>query len=253
MSKINERKQFILDDIREKKVVLLDDLAKSIDVSTMTIRRYLKEFEAEKIIKIHNGVALYVDNMYSVNSAAKVHTGPKASIGKMAAKLVVNEDVILIDTGSTCEFVAKNIDSSLDITVICYTINTLLEFYNRNCNIIFGGGYFHKNSLMFECAESTQLITSNRASLAFISASGISIDLGVTCENFYEQQVKIAALKSSLKKVLVADSSKFGKVRATHFADIVDFDVIISDENLDMKYQDYFKANDIEVILAPLS
>ena len=257
MGKVSERKKQIIDIINEKKLVFINELSEILNVSSMTIRRYIKELESSGMITVHNGVVLLNeefdsadDKQYSLYNAATVNVGKKMAIGNEAVKLIQEHEVIIIDTGSTCEFIAKAIPKSLEITTICYTLNVFMEIYNKRSKIIFGGGYFHKNSMMFESNESIQLIANNRASLAFISASGVNLDLGVTCENYYEQQVKTAVLNSSLKKVLVADSSKFGKVRVAHFADISNFDMVISDNLLGKEFVDYFAENNVPVVLA---
>lgn len=257
MGKVSERKKQIFDIISEKKLVFINELSEIVNVSSMTIRRYLKELEGSGMIVVHNGVVILNeepesadDKQYSLYNASIVNVDKKIAIGNEAAKLIHENEVIIIDTGSTCEFIAKAIPKTLDITTICYTLNVFMEIYNKKSRIIFGGGYFHKNSMMFESNESIQLISNNRASLAFISASGVNLELGVTCENYYEQQVKVAVLNSSLKKVLVADSSKFGRVRVAHFADVADFDMVISDSFLNQEFVDYFTERGIPVILA---
>ena len=256
MSKVVERKKQILDILNNKKLLFLNDLVTELGVSSMTVRRHLKVLENNGTVTVHNGVVLLNEDLdlsddkhYSLHNASTQNIDKKRAIGNKAVKLIHENDVIIIDTGSTCEFIAKSIPQDLDITTICYTLNAFMELYNKKNRIIFGGGFFHKNSMMFESSESIQLISNNRASMAFISASGVTIDLGVTCENYYEQKVKIAALNSSLKKILVADSTKFGKVRVAHFAEITDFDVIITNSDLDSEFTDYFKANNISVIL----
>ena len=257
MGKAVERKKQILNILNSRKLIFLNDLVTELGVSSMTVRRHLKILENSGAVTVHNGVVLLNedpdiadDKHYSLHNASTRNIDKKRAIGNRAVKLINEHDVIIIDTGSTCEFIAKAIPKDLDITTICYTLNTFMEIYNKQSRIIFGGGFFHKNSMMFESSESIQLISNNRASMAFISASGVTIDLGVTCENYYEQKVKIAAINSSLKKVLVADSTKFGKVRVAHFAEITDFDIIITNDDLDPEFIDYFKENNISVILA---
>jgi len=75
----------------------------------------------------------------------------------------------------------------------------------------------------------------NRANKTFITASGVSLQLGVTCSNFFERTTKQTALEAAITKILVADSSKFGMVKTGHFADIDDFDIIITDKGVEEK------------------
>ena len=56
-------------------------------------------------------------------------------------------------------------------------------------------------------------------------------------------------MKSSDTKILLSDSSKFGKVKIAYFADLSDFDLIITDSNLDPYYQDIIRDLGLQLIL----
>ena len=66
---------------------------------------------------------------------------------------------------------------------------------------------------------------------AFISAGGVHEMRGVTCSHFHEVPVKQAAIARAVESHLVVDASKFGKVRAAHFAEIAAFTSIVSDKD----------------------
>ena len=66
---------------------------------------------------------------------------------------------------------------------------------------------------------------------AFISAGGVDETRGVTCSHFHEVPVKQAAISRAVEAYLVVDASKFGKVRAAHFAGIAAFTSVVSDRD----------------------
>ncbi len=181
MSKTDKRRQKILDVVKRERAKGLVDLAGLLGVSYMTIRRDMKEMEAEGKLSVINGVAvagtdplLANDRPYTLASAGAQMVDEKDRIGRKAVSFIENNDVIIIDTGSTTEFVAKHLPADMNITIICYTINILIEVYKRpNCQIVFPGGFFHDNTLMFESPEGLALIKRNRANKAFISATGL--------------------------------------------------------------------------------
>jgi DeoR family deoxyribose operon repressor len=102
---------------------------------------------------------------------------------------------------------------------------------------------------MFESAEGVQLINKNRANKAFISAGGISEKLGIMTPFRYEVNTKRAAIETSQTRILMVDSSKFGKIEGAYFAEINEFDVIITDKAVDTYYADLIRASDIELHL----
>ena len=252
-----ERIKRIVDILKNEKAVTITNLAATLKVSYMTIRRDLIDLGNDGLAEILNGVVMLKpdyastsERKYSLTDAGSHMLDAKERIGRLAATFIKDNDIIIIDTGSTAEFLARNIPDNISVTILCYTINTLMEVYRKNCNIIFAGGYLHGNTLMFESPEGLALIKRNRATTAFVTASGISLELGVTCSNHYEDSVKRAILSSSQKQILLADSSKFGKVRSTYFADLEEFDSVITDTGLPEEYQQALKEKGLKIYLA---
>lgn len=248
MANKSARLEEILKLLKIYNAASVSDLADKFDVSHMTIRRDLQELEEQGYIQLmHGGAVLNPsgsgrgpedEKNYSLSTAGSKHTKEKIAIGRFAASLIDAEEVVSIDAGSTTEYIAKAIPADLPLTVICYSFNILAELQKKkNCRIIFAGGYLHQNTMMFESPEGISLIRRTRASKAFISAGGISRDLGVTCPNQYEMETKKAIIESSISSILVADSSKIGKVHSTYFADLSDFDTFITDGGISGEYE----------------
>jgi len=235
----------------------VNKIAKVMEVSHMTVRRDLEVLKNNNIVDIfHGGVVLKEgakkskQNPYSLSYANKQMNVEKKNIAVKASSYVNSKDTIIIDTGSTIEYFARSLPEGLSMTVICFTINSLLHISKlKKAKIIFPGGYFHENTLMFESDESLELIKKNPTNTAFISASGVSLEEGVSCSNDYELSVKKEMLKSSEKKILLVDSSKFDKVHSTPFAKITDFDIIISGSKIPDTYKKYCRENNMELVL----
>lgn len=250
-----ERTKRIVDILKQEKAITIANLAETLGVSYMTIRRDLIELGNDGTAELMNGVAMLKsdtsERKYFLTDEGSLMVEAKERIGKLAATFIKDNDIIIIDTGSTAELLARNIPEDISVTILCYTINTLMEVYKKkNCNIIFAGGYLHSNTLMFESPEGIALIKHNRANKAFVTASGISLELGITCSNHYEDSVKHAILSSSQEQILLADSSKFGKVRSTYFADLEEFDSVITDTDLGEEYQKALREKGLKVYLA---
>jgi DeoR family transcriptional regulator, deoxyribose operon repressor len=258
MDKHKDRSIEILKLLRQEGFLSINELAERISVSSMTIRRDLQQLEKEHLIKLLPGGAILNENAavvrdapYSLIAESCLHPEAKLRIGEKAAELVEPDDLIIIDSGTTTEYLARYIPDNMPLTILTYTLNILLEVYKRkSCKIIFAGGFYHDNTMMFECPEGINLIERTRAQKAFIGATGISDKLGVTCSNQTEPNVKRAVIKSSLEKILVIDSSKFGLVRSFYFAEISEFDTIITDDGIPQFYYDLISKLGKKVIIA---
>lgn len=254
----NNRTKYILNRLSVDGFANIKDLSKKLEVSEMTIRRDLRELSKENIVTLISGGAFLKRNSpvdtdeekYLIHTAGSLMLEEKIKISRKAASLVDPNDVIIIDTGSTTENLPKFIPENIPLTVVCYTLNILFNVYeNKHWKLIFPGGYFHDDTLMFERPEGIDMIKKIRANKAFISAAGVSEKLGVTCATDYEKETKKAVIESSDTKILLVDSSKFGKIKISHFADLTDFDMVITDSGISEEWKEIILNSDVKLYI----
>lgn len=254
------RIQDILRFLRIHESCAIRELAEHFEVSTMTIRRDLSVLEGKNLVRVfHGGVLLnHASNEnisndetdYTLFSAESKHREEKERIGKRAAELVQPNDMIIVDTGTTTECVVKALPKTIPLTVLCYSMNSLsLVSRMKNVDIIFAGGYYHEQAMMFESSEGIELIKKNRATKAFMAAAGVHLKLGLTSLP-YETLTKQAALESSLTNILVVDSSKFGVVYPAYYADLTEFDTVVTDSGIDDAMAEEIKKLGVELLIA---
>lgn len=246
MSKKADRISRLIDILKTRNGASVKELATLLNVSEMTIRRDLSVLEKNNIVNNVFGATIYnpdykedqTDTSYELTNAKNSQDLEKAKIGAYATTLIQTGDIIVIDTGSTTEMLAKNIRDDLDATILCYNANILNSLREKeNLSLIFSGGRYHAKTQMVESAEGVSLIQSMRFTKAFISAAGVHQGLGVTCVYHYEVPTKKAIMQSSLEKILLLDSSKFDQVKPAYFANLEDFDRIITDESISEEWK----------------
>ena len=221
MSTTEERKQRfnnIVQLLSQNGDMSVREIARFLDVSEITTRRYLMEMEKQRLIeRTHGGARLFdqshmVIERYTIGEHSEKSARQKSLIGLKAASLVQPHETIFLDSGSTTPYVAKYLEKDLPITVVCYTFVNALEFYDRkNTNLILLGGFYDRDSTIFHSSQDSSFIRSIRADRAFISAAGIDARLGLTTFFYFEADIKKLMVQSAKQVVLVADSSKFGK------------------------------------------
>ena len=249
-----DRLATIAQTLKVKKASTIRELATTLEVSEMTVRRDLAILAERNVVKLMHGGAVYnQDNpekaegepsRYHLDREEDLFAEQKRRIAEKAAALIAPKDVVIIDSGSTTESMSAFIPG--DVTIICYALNILYEVYDKkDCRLIFGGGYYHENTMMFESAQAVDLIRKNRANKAFLSARGLSEKLGITTADHYEIEVKRAALESSQERILLVDSSKMGKVRSAYYADLSDFDTIVTDSGISEEYAAMIRSHGI--------
>ena len=258
VGKKNDRLNRLIGILKIRGAVSIRELAQTLEVSEITIRRDMKLLQQNKVVENVDGVMVYnpahtlveTDKEYSLALEEERRNAEKAAIGAFAASLVAQDDMIIIDTGTTTVHIARNLPTNLHLSVLCYNINILMELRRKpNIQPLFAGGYYHANAQMFESKEGVEFISGIRVQKAFVSAAGVHCQLGVTCINNYEIETKRAILRSSLEKILVADSSKFGRVCAAYCCDMNDIDTIITNKDLSPEWIDQIRSKGIKLYL----
>ncbi|MCI1965037.1 MAG: DeoR/GlpR family DNA-binding transcription regulator [Oscillospiraceae bacterium] len=258
MSNRSERLNRLIAILKENETMSVRHLSELLGVSEMTIRRDLDTLKSEALVDRSYGVATYHRNTvmentvsnYELYSARIQHNEEKDRIGKFAATLIEPGDVVTIDSGSTADKLARYMPEDMDITVLCYNYNVLSRLINKTLTkLIFPGGYYHPTEQLFESPQSIELISEIRATKAFISATGVHAKLGITCSNNYEVPNKRTIIQSAQTKILITDSSKFGKISPAYFAQLNEMDMVITDSGLSPEWQNIIEQSDVKLSL----
>lgn len=225
-------------------------LARQFNVSEMTIRRDIKYIEENHLLDslqpsvVRDGAG-GISAGYEFYSEKGKMADEKSRIAKYAVSLIEPNDVLMMDTGTTVDLVASSLPADLPLTVICYNFNVLSHLYDReNIRLMVAGGYYHRISESFESSENVSFLQNVRATKMFVSTSGVE-KLGLTCTSQYEVITKQTAIHSSLKRILLTDSSKFGVIKSGFFADLKEMDLIVTDEGLSREWRRYLQDMNI--------
>ena len=156
--------------LRVRSGCTIRELADHLEVSHMTVRRDVAELQEEGTVRAVYGGVVYTGpaeegtSRYSVVSAGTKRVDEKSRIGARGASLIRESDVVLIDTGTTTEYVARGLPTDIPLTVICFSLNVLLSVMDMDqVDVIFPGGYFHPNTRMMTSPEAIELIRDRKS------------------------------------------------------------------------------------------
>ena len=115
------------------------DLADSLKVSEMTIRRDLNDLVLKDYITLIQGVAILNKNTdgtsfakdYTLTLERQNMRAEKERIGRLAATLLEPEDTILIKTGTTTEQLLQHLPNGIPLIIMGYNFNTLMAIHDR--------------------------------------------------------------------------------------------------------------------------
>jgi len=252
-----KRVQTIRKRVREAGSLQLSSVAHEFGVSEMTIRRDLEDILLDPEIQLIRGTFLHLPEApkgggepYSLLTASLQNREAKERIARRALSMIEAGENLLFDAGTTIEILASLLPNDHTGSALCFSYNVLTRLLScPNMSISITGGRFHRRSMLFESREGVELLRRRRVHKAFMSAGGIHRRLGVTCSDEYETDLKKAGLEAAEQRILLADSSKFGSFTACHFADIDEFDIIITDNLLDKSSRKVLEKGNIELVL----
>ncbi|MFA5468877.1 MAG: DeoR/GlpR family DNA-binding transcription regulator [Sphaerochaetaceae bacterium] len=256
MKQMKERHLREIELVHFHKFLSIKQLAEELNVSEMTIRRDLTQLTKSNSVRmVYGGVTIPVNGEeeginYSLAKEQNKNKNLKEAIVDKALEFLQPNDVIFLDSGTTVQLLVEKFPADASYTIITSSFNTLeLVVKLPNSTIICPGGVFSQKPLVFYDLDSTKMIRKYRANKAFIGATGFELNLGLTCGYLEDAPLKQAMIESSQDRILLIDSTKFGKVSTCPFATIDKFSTVITDSGIPEDYIDYIKESNIELII----
>lgn len=249
-----QRKEKILDLLKEDGSAKVIDLARIFKVTEVTIRQDLEKLEKNgMVIREHGGVHLK-DVEDKVRNFSLVHQDnlkEKEIIAEKCLEFIQPGDTIILDSGSTTTEIAKKIVNIKGLTVITNALNIALMLgANPNIDIIMTGGEFKAPTLSLTGQKAADFFKGLNVQKLFLATAGISLKSGLTYPSLSDLVVKKAMIDAADTTYLVADSSKIGKSAFASLGALSLIDYIITDEGVENKHKEVFKEHDIQLIIA---
>lgn len=253
MASIAERHKYILENLAKNGFIKVIDIAKELDVTPVTIRKDLKYLEEKKLLYRTHGSASPVNPLTSdidVEEKEKMRKDEKKRIAIAASKLIEENDSIIIASGSTVHTLAEHITPINHLTVVTASLKaSLLLNTLNNIEIIQLGGTVRKNSSSVIGDYTTQFFEQITCSKLFLGVDGIDIEHGITNSNIEEAILNKKMIEASLRTIILADSSKFGRRGFGKICNLDRIDVIITDDGISKAMAKSIEEAGIELII----
>ncbi|MEW5975137.1 MAG: transcriptional repressor AgaR [Acidobacteriota bacterium] len=248
-----ERRTQILQLIQENGKVRVRELSRRFNTSEVTIRNDLRKLHERGHLQRAHGGAITPETVRvdpSLYEKAKLHAAEKQRIGAAAAALVNNGETIILDSGTTTQQIARHIRNKKNLKVITNAINVAMEILGlADIEVILLGGVVRRNSFSVVGHFATDMLKHLLADKLFIGVDACDLNFGLTTPNLEESHVNRAMVQIAREKILVADSSKFGKHSLSRIVSVFEMDKVISDRNLPESIQSALRAEGVDVLL----
>ncbi|MBR6668479.1 MAG: DeoR/GlpR transcriptional regulator [Clostridia bacterium] len=247
--RILEMERYILD----RGASTMEELRDHFEVSMNTVRRDVAELlKRGTVEKVYGGVCARKNEQaltpYEVRRRGSEDA--KAAIGRRAAELVQDGDIIFIDSGTTTLHMIDHLADKRELTIITNNleaINRALPY--ENINIIALPGQVRRKTRSFTGDDAVRYLKRFNVRTAFMASTGLSAH-GVTNSSPMEYEIKKCAVESAEKTVLLISRAKFGVTGLMTFAQLEDFDVLITDAPPSPEEQARVNSSGAQLIIA---
>jgi DeoR/GlpR family transcriptional regulator of sugar metabolism len=237
---------------RDSGLVSVTELSDLLGVSTMTVRRDLDWLKGKDLLRrVHGGAVVReaLDDERPFLERGKESSQEKQLIGRAAAQLVRDGEVIILDAGTTTQQVARNLGDKQGLTVVTNALPVAEELscYPQISTILLGGILKHRELCTVgpPVAEELSRLSADRL---FLSAAGFTLQKGATDPDLRETEVKQAMIRAARQVILVTDSSKWGGVTFAQITTLDAIHTIVTDDAIPAAAIEVLEAEGIEVV-----
>lgn len=232
MTQMTARQVRIMDLLTQRGFYGTAELAATLGVSDMTVRRDLRPLAASGTVRVvHGGVGLPHNGFHVPGFSGRVDedAAGKAAIAASALDFVHPGDAIVIDAGTTCLALALALPASFAGKIITHSVPVLQRTLSLSAARTIGmGGELLHDSQAFVGEAAVDTLKSLRATTAFVGVAALDED-GLYIEREMERSIKCAVMGSAKKVVVLASARKFGHTALVRLGGLQGVDVLVTD------------------------
>jgi DeoR/GlpR family transcriptional regulator of sugar metabolism len=226
----------------------VNELARLLAVSAVTIRKDLDELEKKGLLRRKHGFAVKCSED-DVNNRLAFRHEIKRQLAITAADLVRNGETVMIESGSSCALLAAEL-SKRDIDVTMITNSAFIAGYvreNGNAKVILLGGEYQMESqvmvgpLVRVCAQQFYV------DKLFVGTDGFDPEYGFTGSDMMRTEAVKAMAESARKVYLLADADKFSAMGIVKLLPFEAVTGVVTNEGVSEKTKKIVAAHGIEV------
>ncbi|WP_405884857.1 DeoR/GlpR family DNA-binding transcription regulator [Streptomyces sp. NBC_01136] len=239
-----QRRALILDEVRRRGGVRVNELTRKLGVSDMTVRRDLDALARQGVVeKVHGGAVPVVEaSTHEPGFEAKsgLELTAKEDIARAAAEMVAPGTAIALSGGTTTYALAHRLLDVPDLTVVTNSVRVADVFHTAQrlsgqrqgaaTVVLTGGVRTPSDSLVGPVAD--QAIAALHFDVLFLGVHGISVEAGLSTPNLAEAETNRRLVQSARRVVVVADHTKWGTVGLSSFAALEQVDTLVTDAGL---------------------
>ncbi len=229
------RQNRIIELARARGRVEVVSLAEELQVASETIRRDLKALASRRLLKRVHGGAVPAETAAfesGLEYRSQVDLAQKERIAQAAAGLLHGAETVYLDEGFTPRLIAHQLADQRLTVVTSSLLAAEALAHSTTVTVLLLGGRMRGRTLATVDQWAVDALRGLVIDVAFLGTNAVSREHGLTTSDPAVAAVKSTAVTVSRRSVLVAAHSKFGLSNFCRFADVSDFEVIVTGTEL---------------------
>jgi DeoR family transcriptional regulator, fructose operon transcriptional repressor len=247
----HERQEAILENLKLRPTLSIQNLLSIIDASPATIRRDLDFLERKGLLVRTHGGVVHPDHVAGEPTYdQRLRESPlgKKTIAEKAASMVPNGATVFIDAGTTCLEVGRILLGREDLALFTNSCPLVNIPCRRQARLVCIGGELREISRAMVGGLALDWLSKLRFDIAFIGASGLSLE-GLSTTELSEAEIKRQALARAKQRILLADGSKWNNASTFLFTGWNTVDAWITDSAAAKRALQRLEKNNTKVTL----
>jgi DeoR/GlpR family transcriptional regulator of sugar metabolism len=247
-----QRKEYLLKVLREHGQIVAKEISEELELSEDTIRRDLRELAAEgKLQRVHGGALPASPAVGDFAVRQQIAPDGKVAVGRAAAKLVRDGQVVILDGGTTTQQLAKHLPTDLRATVVTHspTIAVALQEH-PTIEVILIGGRLFKHSVVTVGAAAMEAIGRIRADTYFMGVTGIHPDAGLSTGDMEEAHIKRALMASAAETHVLVTAEKVNAASPYVICTLAEIDGVVVERSVPKSVLTTYKRRGAAVVVA---
>ncbi|PSP75985.1 DeoR family transcriptional regulator [Halobacteriales archaeon QS_3_64_16] len=253
----DSRRREIVEQVREHDGRSVTELADRLGFSKATIRRDLRDLDAEGLIERSHGGAVptkTIGRERSYDQREIRNLEAKTAIGERAAGEIDAGEIVFFDAGTTTMEAAKAISEEQNFLAVTNSPLCALGLAEDDREVKLTGGTLRPRTRALVGPSAEEFMERIHVDLLFLGTNAIDAERGLMTPNEDEARVKQLMVEHAERVVLLADASKLGERSFVGFADLADIDFVCTDADLDgeegthTQYREAFAESGVEVV-----
>ena len=250
----NPRQIHLLDTVRERGSVTVDELAEMLDVTLQTVRRDVQRLADDGLLtRFHGGVRVPSSTTENIGYQQRetLHAEGKARIARAVAGQVPNNCSLILNIGTTTEAIAKALLRHTGLRVITNNLNVAAILSdNPQCEVIVAGGSVRPRDRAIVGEATVDFIRQFKVDIALIGVSSIESDGSLRDFDLREVKVAQTIIAQAREVWLATDVSKFNRPAMIQLGHLSQIDRLFTDAPPPTPYPDLLARAQVRLEIA---